>query len=307
MRNMYDNIHTRFILSPILNILYDTKNACMGIGNGIGTQSLGEYVLQTTFLKMTGASEQKLKCICWELATNDYEYRYQYLKKNYGECSAYTDKSSIYKDLINAVTKLNPAFNVNDIFEDIDISPMLGELIQQKINQARKNQERNKKKRKLTDTEYERLSKGMTLYYSTRGFCKEEMANFRRIVLFRGVQNMIHEAIGNSLISQWEQHNYANYMKLWNALSSTAYAEGDTLLGKELQDFYTDIVYTHRNRCAHNLKSFQNNLPTLKTLASENYVYDNYYFYFSILILLDEIFIRLYKTYIETYNSNRVA
>lgn len=303
---MYDNIHTKFILSPILNILYDTKNACKGIGDGIGTQSLGEYVLQTTFLKMTGASEQKLKCICWEMATNDYEYRYQYLKKNYGECSAYSDKSSIYKDLINAIVKLNPAFKVSDIFENIDISPMLDELIQQKIDCARKNQER-KKKRKLTDTEYEGLSKGMTLYYNRGGFCEEEMACFRRKVLFRGVGNKIHEAIGNSLISQWEQHNYANYLRLWNTLSPITYAEGDTLLGKELQDFYTDIVYAHRNRCAHNLKSFQNNLPTLKTLISKNYVYDNYYFHFSILILLDEIFVRLYRTYIETYDNNKVT
>ena len=147
----------------------------------------------------------------------------------------------------------------------------------------------------------------MTLYYNRGGFCEEEMACFRRKVLFRGVGNKIHEAIGNSLISQWEQHNYANYLRLWNTLSPITYAEGDTLLGKELQDFYTDIVYAHRNRCAHNLKSFQNNLPTLKTLISKNYVYDNYYFHFSILILLDEIFVRLYRTYIETYDNNKVT
>ena len=68
---------------------------------------------------------------------------------------------------------------------------------------------------------------------------------------------------------------------------------------KELQDFYNDVVYAHRNRCAHNLVSFQNNLPTLKTLEDEKFVYHNYYFRFSILILLDEIFVRLYKAYQE--------
>ena len=57
----------------------ETVTACTGIGDGVETQSLCEYVLQTTFLKMTGASEQKLKCICWEIATYDYEYRHRYL------------------------------------------------------------------------------------------------------------------------------------------------------------------------------------------------------------------------------------
>lgn len=68
---MQSNRHERFILSPIISILQDAVNASAGIGDGVEKQSLGEYVLQTTFLKMTGASEQKLKCICWEMATND--------------------------------------------------------------------------------------------------------------------------------------------------------------------------------------------------------------------------------------------
>ena len=100
----------KFILTPIVEILQEAVNACKGIGQGIETQSLSEYVLQTTFLKMTGAQEQKLKCICWEMATNDYGYRYQYLKKNYGECSSYSDKSSIYKDLTEAVKKMDNQF-----------------------------------------------------------------------------------------------------------------------------------------------------------------------------------------------------
>ena len=88
---MRNNTHTKFILTPILSILKESIIACRGIGIGIETQALSEYVLQTTFLKMTGALEQKMKCICWEIASNDYEYRYQYLKKNYGECSSYKD------------------------------------------------------------------------------------------------------------------------------------------------------------------------------------------------------------------------
>lgn len=295
---MQSNNQRKFILSPIVNILKDTVTACKGIGHGIETQSLGEYVLQTTFLKMTGASEQKLKGICWEMATNDYDYRYQYLKKNYGECSSYTDKSSIYKDLIDMILKNSPDFSVNRLFDDVNISEKENELIEKRIKETQKEQE-GKKKRKLTDVEFQKLSEGMKKYFTKNRLCEKEKANFSRIVLFEGIQDKLEAMVGNSLIAQWEQHNYLNYINCWKKLSSSNYAIGDVLLGKDLQDFYTNIVYKHRNRCAHNLVSFQNNLPTLKTLTKESFVYDNYYYRFSMLILLDEIFVRLYKAYIE--------
>ena len=295
---MRSNYQRKYILSPIVNILKDTVTACKGIGHGIDTQSLGEYVLQTTFLKMTGASEQKLKCICWEMATNDYDYRYQYLKKNYGECSSYADKSGIYKDLIDMVVKQSPDFSVNRLFDDVNISIKENELIERRIKGIQKKQE-GKKKRKLTEEEKKKLSEGMKKYFKKNGLCEEERASFSRIVLFEGIQDQLEGVIGNSLVAHWEQHNYLNYINGWKKLSSDNYAIDDMLLGKDLQDFYTDYVYKHRNRCAHNLISFQNNLPTLKTLTEEGFVFDNYYYRFSMLILLDEIFVRLYKAYVE--------
>lgn len=69
------------------------------------------------FLGESITNEQKLKCICWEMATYDYGYRYQYLKKNYGECSAYSDKSSIYKDLAEMVRKMDKDFDVDMILK----------------------------------------------------------------------------------------------------------------------------------------------------------------------------------------------
>ena len=295
---MRSNNQRKFILSPIVNILQDTVTACKGIGHGIETQSLGEYVLQTTFLKMTGASEQKLKGICWEMATNDYDYRYQYLKKNYGECSSYADKSNIYKDLINMIVKQSPDFSVNRLFDDVNISVKENELIEKRIKETQDEQEK-KKKRKLTDVEFQKLSEGLKKHFTKNRLCEKEEANFRRIVFFEGIQDKLEAMVGNSLVAQWEQHNYLNYINSWKKLSSGNYAIGKMLLCKDLQDFYTNIVYKHRNRCAHNLISFQNNLPTLKTLTEESFVYDNYYYRFSMLILLDEIFVRLYKAYIE--------
>ena len=295
---MLHSIHSKFILTPLIGIIQDAVNACAGIGNGIETQSLGEYVLQTTFLKMTGTSEQKLKCICWEMATNDYDYRYRYLKKNYGECSSYSDKCSIYKDVLDMIGKLDASFNVDYLFDDIDVSQKEEELINKKILETQTLQE-SKKKRKLTEIEIEKLTKGMKAHYAKKGLCGKEKAHFSRVMLFENIQGEIEKIIGNTLVAQWEMHSYKNYSQKWKTLSCYSFAEGDNLLVKELQDIYTDIVYSHRNRCAHNLGSYQNNLPTLKTLEDEKFVFDNYYFRFSILILLDEIFVRLYKRYQE--------
>lgn len=296
---MHNNSQQKFILTPIANILQDTVTACKGIGRGIETQSLGEYVLQTTFLKMTGASEQKLKCICWDMATNDYDYRYQYLKKNYGECSSYLDKCNIYRDLLEMIDKLAPDFSVNHLFDDIDISEKENELIDKKIKETQKKQE-EKKKRKLTPLEVQKLSNGMKAHWAKNGLCEKERANFSRIVLFERIQVLVEGIVGDSLVAQWEQHNYQNYITNWKSLASEKYAIGEMLFEKEYQDFYLDVVYKHRNRCAHNLTSFQSNLPSLKTLTDEHYIYDNYYFRFSLLILLDEIFMRLYKEYLES-------
>lgn len=91
--------HGDFILTPIYSILEEAVNAMVGIGDGIEIYPLKEYVLQSIFLRMTGMQEQKLKCICWELAHRDLEYRYDLLKKPLGECSNKDDKTNVYKAL----------------------------------------------------------------------------------------------------------------------------------------------------------------------------------------------------------------
>ena len=108
---MRPNIHTDFILSPITDILKDVVSASSGIGNGIETYPLCDYVMQSVLLKMTGFQEQKMKCICWEMATVDYEYRYDFTKKPLGECSSYSEKQNIYKDLINQIEKYGLEFS----------------------------------------------------------------------------------------------------------------------------------------------------------------------------------------------------
>ncbi len=249
---MYKSKHYNFITTPIFNILEESVIACRGIGDGIETQTISEYILQTTFLKMTGASEQKLKCICWELATNDYEYRYQYLKKDtdYGECSNYKAKNAIYKELIKEIKKQDDSFNFNAIFNCNSKSKILNKVIELLVNI-------------LTNSSMFKL-------LDEKGF--------------------------NCFINKAKDFYNCNN-----------FADPSNLLVNDLKTYFESIVYRHRNRCAHNLVSYQENLPTLSTLSDKEYDYNNYFFRFSLLILIDEIFIKLYKKYIDALENNAYA
>lgn len=245
------NNHTDFILSPISNILEDTIAATNAIGCGIETYPLYDYVMQSTFLKMTGFQEQKLKCICWELASYDYEYRYNFLNTDLGECSSYKDKNSVYKHLFRQIKKLSPAFVG---FDDPKRTAILNETTQ-----------------------------------------------------------IIERVFLNSNLFEWMRPKHATYKDMWQNVKisnftkpsipkqeSTLFADGGST---SLSDIFTDHIYKYRNRCAHNTLSYQQNLPTLKALESGDYNYDNYFLWFATLVLIDTIFVELFKIYNELISN----
>ena len=53
--------------------------------------------------------EQKAKCILWDIATYDFEYRRDFLRDNskQGEYSKYDSKNMVYKTLIEQVKKID--------------------------------------------------------------------------------------------------------------------------------------------------------------------------------------------------------
>ena len=242
--------HTDFILSPITNILKDVATASVGIGNGIETYPLCDYIMQSVFLKMTGFQEQKIKCICWELATNDYEYRYnRFSKSKIGECSCYSEKNAVYKDLIDCIKRYNSSFTFS-------------------IN---------------------KLSK------------------------LKAICRYIEKTFADTNLSIWAQSEYNKFEKILISKISHSLDENKVLFdnadkddmnsNSHIRKIYNHL-YRHRNRCAHNTQSYQQNLPTLKTLADENYQYENYFVRFAVLTLIDKIFIELYKEYLKVIKND---
>lgn len=120
---MFSEVHTDFILNPLMDVLAEGVHACISLPVGIENCALGEYYMQSLFLRVTGAQEQKLKCICWVMATNDYYYRYNLLRtKNYGECSEYKHKKGIYVDLCKLIQGYDSKFTALDVLADLHIN-----------------------------------------------------------------------------------------------------------------------------------------------------------------------------------------
>jgi len=236
------NDHTEFISSPITDILADVVTASAGIGGGIETFPLCDYVMQSVFLKMTGFQEQKMKCICWELATHDYEYRYEFAKNPRGECSSYKEKQMIYKGLVEQIKKQQATFDV------------------------------------------------------AKGINKQEILSSTVLE--------VDKIFSNTNLAIWAQNNFDQYQKIIARIEKKHFAlDGNNLLaeinkGISLRTIYNEHLYKHRNRIAHNTQSYQQNLPTLNTLVRENYKYENYFIWFAILILMDKVFVELYKKYL---------
>jgi hypothetical protein len=239
--------HNNFILSPITTIMEDVISSSLGIGNGIETYPLYDYVMQSVFLKMTGAQEQKMKCILWELATNDYEYRYfRFTQQTLGECSNYNDKKEVYKDLIQQIEKRQGKIELSSFLQKNDIL------------------------QKTLET--------------------------------------IDNTFLNTNLLIWAQKSFNNYKEIFNNISidyfspdsNNLFTNKNNLSGNNqgIKEIYEEHLYKHRNRVAHNTLSYQQNLPTLKTLINEDYKYNNYFIYFALLILIDKIFIDLYKEYL---------
>ena len=235
--------HNDFILSPITDILKIAVTATTGIGSGIETYPLCDYIMQSVFLKMTGVQEQKMKCICWELATNDYEYRRRLLAGEYkfGECSSYLDKNKVYKHLVAQIQNHSPA---SDFINDNDKQNILATAI----------------------------------------------SDVKDIFL-------------DTNLSIWAQNSFSEFTNNWTLIQRVHFANKDSLFENVLQDKYA-VLYRHRNRCAHNTQSYQQNLPTLKTLAREDYKHENYFVWFSILVLIDKIFIELYEKYLSVLQDS---
>lgn len=253
--------HEKFILTPITSILDEGCCAMSLIDDGLETYPLSEYLMQSLILKMTGFQEQKVKCILWELATDDYELRYRRFKKEQiGEASSYDDKVKVFDDLAKAVKRLS------------------GE----------------EKLGLLSDNELEDI-------VSSTNLC---MKNFsaRRLVKgwLRRQYNEYMQLFGNCDKECLMSHTRKgfDFFAHCDNCGKKRKAQGKQVCGNySLKQVY-ESVFKHRNRCAHNTRSHEQNLPSLDILQRKDYILENYFIRFAMLIIIDKLFVALFDKYL---------
>lgn len=114
--------HLTFIHTSLAKIMRDVVTSAALLGNGMEFFAVQGNILQSLFLQLTGAQEQKMKCICWEMATYDLKYRYERYYKGWSlsECSSLQSKNAVFKDLMKAIRTIEPSFVLyaNDVAKD---------------------------------------------------------------------------------------------------------------------------------------------------------------------------------------------
>lgn len=311
---MYNSLHGEFISAPLLNILKSGINASNPVVPGIETFPMSEYFFQSLFLKLTGAQEQKLKCILWELASNDYQFRYEFLNtKNYGECSDYKDKAEVYKNLIDAIKSYIPDFTMLRIWDDVQLTQ--AEIASQRTSwetkvkalYAKQAEKIIKDQEQKGDVLDEKNKQKIRDNYNQKALPEVDFQNhlstLRRERRINGLVQEIIDTLDHATAKTWMEQDFVHFKSKAKKFFLPQYVANNLLLGGPLVAYHKESVYKHRNACAHNTVSYQSNLPTLSSLKETDYKKRNYFFRFTLLILIDEVFVRTYKHYVKAHDT----
>lgn len=235
-------MHTDFIISDIFDVVDDAIMSTSSIGQNIAHYSLCEYLFQSVFLRLTGYQEQKLKCILWEIASDDLDFRYKYLSGSVkvNECSQLSDKNIVYNILTKTLEDKNHPFLFPD---EIEINRQISEIKDNLISK-----------------------------FETSVFRKWLPREYSRFIEF-------------SSNIRYKRDGYFTLKSIFG---------GDNYLNEAF-----DKLYRHRNRCAHNLLSYQSNVPKLLDFTKDVDGSDNYFTRILLLCMIDNVFTRMFKFYIN--------
>lgn len=216
--------HKEFILTPLSSLIEQTLQPLDLYKGQICNYIMKEYVLQTLFMKLTGCMEQKAKCILWDIATHDFEYRRDFLRNNsnQGEYSTYDSKNYVYKTLVNH-----------------------GGIID----------------------------------------------NQRKVELLNQLKSFKDNILEKSILKVWLPRELRD-LKIKELFAIKRWA-GDSLLGSPLNDKKYESLINHRNRCAHNVLSYQGNVMNpqkIKDVGGASYAT-----WFTLLVLMDMIYMEQYE------------
>lgn len=271
---------SEFIKRPLTGILDKISLEISYLNAGFTTKHVLWYILDSAFLQITGALEQKVKCIYWELGNNSYDLRYDIInsKSKIGECSNYEDKNKVLKMLIEEIIAIKENRGYKDCCASIEQETYwktsIGTIpIKQSI-------------KKFYDN-------GMLEEYFLR-----EYQEYEKIILDLDAKALI---VDNKDIKKNEEDKidiHLFYEKQCGKKNTIHYKKN-----KELEKIYNKAI-KYRNRIAHNTKSTINNIPDFAELKDQYYKYEkNPFIRFAIILLVDRTFIDVFDQYEKARND----
>jgi len=215
--------HKEFILTPLVSLIEKTLLPLDMYKGQMSSYAIKEYVLQTLLFKLTGCMEQKAKCILWDIATHDFEFRRVFLEDKQRKYSKYDERIEVYITLLQQVGKIKET-RKNDLLTQLKV--FKEEVLEKSINKM-------------------------------------------------GLPRDLHDLEIKNLFD----------IKRWAV---------NCLFDNSLHEIYKQL-YNHRNRCAHNVLSYQGNaMPPQKIKDLGGY---NYASWFTLLVLMDMIYMELYTEF----------
>ncbi len=129
---------------------------------------------------------------------------------------------------------------------------------------------------------------------------KDVISELKRDIIISPIET-VKQLLDDTLLIHSRQRDYDEFLKCNSEFLDQFFiettAKKEKMLGEKLEKRYKDEIYRNRNRIAHNTLSYQQNLPELDSLRSENDLSRNFFLWFAVLIAIDEMFVGMYKKY----------
>lgn len=252
--------HEYFIRTPITGILEEATIVTSRCEMAMHEQPLCDYILQSIFLKMTGFQEQKLKSIHWELATEDYDYRYTYLDQKNRNASDYNDKNKVLVKLYSLIREYDSSYS--GLSEDV------------------------------RNTVVDEAKKNIEIFYQQSKLCGWLQHDYL------AYQDMVEHISGKCLmLFNAKTSEVTQFFNTCGNCDNAAVRDVCKLKKAGSFVYAHNAMHRFRNICAHNISSYKQDLPTLNTLSQKAYTFDNYFLRFFLLICIDSMAMRLYEDY----------
>ena len=236
--------------------------------------SICNLALQSVFLKLIGAVEQKIYNLKWYIGFNDLDVRRK-IQEDFTRQSTNQDSlNKSYELFIHKLKEYNNTLNFpSSIWGNSD-------LLEKSYNKT-----------------YEIFSKSSIIDYTGSQFY--EFTQNSPLKLFF-LHNKLHKSLKYAYSSKKKSEINKKIQNIDNEVSKyinmnkkffknlPSKSKFSNIIEKSL-DIYYDRLIHHRHALAHNFISVKMDLPLLKDILHEMYKYDTYYYRFMICIYLDFI------------------